>query len=131
MNIKISSIEIQRTDKTKDSEPIYSAIVSLASNCGPLKALFLFTRSGVFLEKHGRPLVQFHDYNKSCNREVPQGQTNYQALLYNRMIERLGEIKTQVTAYLVQKDFIDSLSLRKRNPRLYRASANIKDLNFK
>lgn len=131
MNIKITSIEVQRTEDTKDSEPLYSAIANLASNCGPFQALFLFTRTGVFLEKHGRPFVRVHDYNQSCNRTIPEGQTNYQALLYNRMVERLGEVKTQVVAFLIHHEFIDPLSLRKRNPKLYRAAASIKELNFK
>ena len=131
MDIKITSIEVQKTDRMKDKEAIYSAIASVSSPIGPLQAVFLFTRSGLFLLKRGRPLVKFRDYNKSCDHKIKPGETNYQALLYNRVIEQLGELKTRITAYLVNNDFIDLRCLQARDPKLYLAAKQTDDLNFK
>lgn len=131
MRITLNSIEVNRTKQTKNNEPIYSALTELHSPYGVFEAVFLFTRTGFFLLKHGHPLVKFRDFDKSCGHQYGIGQTNYQKLLYNRMIEKLGDIKTQVTSYLMQNEFIDPLSLRKRDPRLYHAAKQLKELSFK
>lgn len=131
MDIKIASIEVQRTERTKNSEPIYSATATVSTPIGPLQAIFLFTQSGLFLLKHGRPLVRFKDYNKSCDHKIHQGQTDYQALLYNRIIENLGELKTRIVSYLLTNDFIDAACLKAREPKLYVAAKQTDDLNFK
>lgn len=131
MTLKINSIEVQLTKETKDNEPLYMANVHVASSAGPLDAIFLFTRSGIFLLKHGRPLVKFHNYDSSCEHKYGIGQTSYQALLYNRIIEKLGSIKTQVASYLMRHDFIDPQSLKRRDTKLYTAAIQLETLSFK
>lgn len=130
MELRIKTIEVQRTEKTKDTESIYSAIANLSTPYGPVQTIFLFTQSGLFLLKQGRPLVKFRDFDKPCDHTYNPGQTNYQGRLYNRIIERLGIIKTQVTAYLLKNGFIDASDLRKRDPRLYRAAKHDQALPF-
>lgn len=126
MQIKILSAEVKTTNQKRNDQEVSTVIAQVSCECAVFEVVFLFTRSGEFLSKNGRPIVKFRDFNKQNGKIQVVGQTNYQSLLYNRVIERLGEVKTLVTSYLLQNDFIDATLLKKKSPELYLAASQIK-----
>jgi hypothetical protein len=126
MQIKILSAEVKTTNQTLNNQAVSTVITQVSCECAVLEVVFLFTRSGDFLPKSGKPIVKFRDFNKQNGRAQVVGQTNYQSLLYNRVIERLGEVKTLITSYLLQNDFIDATLLKEKSPTLYLAASQTK-----
>lgn len=126
MQIKILSAEVKTTDQTLNNQEVSTVIAQVSCECAVLEVVFLFTRGGDFISKNGRPIVKFRDFNKQNGRVQVVGQTNYQSLLYNRVIERLGEVKTLITSYLLQNDFIDATLLKEKSPALYLAASQTK-----
>lgn len=117
MNITIVGAKVEKTNKTKNGEPLFSLILDCFTPVSSFQTIYLFTNKGRFLLKQNLPIVKFRDYDPS--KKPTPGKIDYQAQLYNRLIEYIPALFPPVVKYLLKNDFIDKDSLSKNEPRLY------------